>query len=115
LSVLQQSKFEPFRPDILIEDAQDLGSLGLQATAHHTPGHSRGSISILTREGDLYCGDHFIHVWGHVVCSNDDPSFPSTNEKLGRLDVTRAYPGHGEFFAAERAGLWGGPADTAGG
>ncbi len=90
--------FEPFRPDILLEDEQDLGPLGLSATTYHTPG--------LAPDGDLYCDDHFIHAWGHVVDSLDDPSFPSTNERLSRLDVMRVYPGHGEAFSAERARLW---------
>jgi hydroxyacylglutathione hydrolase len=106
--LLRQIEFEPFRPDVLLEDGQYLRPLGLSATAYHTPGHSKGSVSILTSEGDLYCGDHFLHAWGHVVCSPDDPSFPSTNERLSRLAVKRIYPGHGEAFSVERARLWGG-------
>lgn len=104
--LLQQVKFEPFRPDVLLDDGQALSPLGLNATAYHTPGHSKGSVSILTAEGDLYCGDHFLHARGHVVESPADPSYPSTDEKLGRLSVTRVFPGHGEAFSAEQARVW---------
>jgi hydroxyacylglutathione hydrolase len=104
--LLGQAEFEPFRPDILLEDGQDLRPLGLAAIAYHTPGHSKGSVSILTSKGNLYCGDHFMHAWGHVVGSPDDPAFPSTNQRLGRLNVTHVYPGHGEAFSAGRTKLW---------
>ena len=106
--ILRRIEFEPFRPDVLLEDGQDLGPFGVNAIAYHTPGHSKGSVSILTPGGDLYCGDHFLHAWGHVVSTPDDPSYASTNKKLGRLSVRRVYPGHGAAFSAERAALWGG-------
>ena len=94
------------RQDVLLGDGQDLRPFGLDATVYHTPGHSKGSVSLLTPQGALFCGDHFGQVWGHVVGTRDDPAFPSTNDKLTRLDVKMVYPGHGEPFRAERAGLW---------
>jgi hydroxyacylglutathione hydrolase len=103
--MLRRAKYEPFAPDVLIEDGQDLGPLGLDAVAHHTPGHSTGSISLLTPDGALFCGDHFGQIWGHVLENRDDPSFPSTHEKLRSLPVRIVYPGHGAAFGAERAGL----------
>ena len=104
--LLYHAKFEPFTPDILVEDGQDLRPLGLEAIVYHTPGHSKGSISLLIPEGALICGDHFGQVWGRVIDTTDDPAFPSTNDKLQRLDVKMVYPGHGAPFAAERAKLW---------
>ena len=103
--VLRRTRFEPFSPDILIGEGQDLAPLGLEAVAYHTPGHSKGSISLLTRDGALFCGDHFGQVWGYVLESRDDQAYPSTHEKLRSLPVRVVYPGHGAAVAAERAGL----------
>jgi len=103
--MLRRARFEPFSPDVLIEDGQDLGPLGLDALAYHTPGHSKGSISLLTPDGALFCGDHFGQIWGHVLENRDDPAFPSTHDRLRALPVGAVYPGHGAPFAAERVGL----------
>ena len=40
--------FEPFSPDVLLQDGQDLGEFGLAATVVHFPGHSPGSVGVLT-------------------------------------------------------------------
>jgi Zn-dependent hydrolases, including glyoxylases len=43
--------------DILVGEQQSLTSYGLEATVLHLPGHTRGSIGVLTAEKDLFCGD----------------------------------------------------------
>ena len=48
--------FKQFEPDILLVDGQDLSNYGLAAKVLHLPGHSKGSIGILTDDGDLFCG-----------------------------------------------------------
>jgi hydroxyacylglutathione hydrolase len=50
---------EKFKPDLFLENSQDLSSFGLSARVVWTPGHSRGSISILTADGDLFSGHLF--------------------------------------------------------
>lgn len=106
MKLTKSDRFEPFAPDLLLEDGQDLAPLGLEAVAYHTPGHSKGSICLLTPSGGLYSGDEFGQVWGRVISSRDDPELPSTKAKLRALDVRTVYPGHGGPFDAERAGLW---------
>jgi hydroxyacylglutathione hydrolase len=110
MKLMRSDRFEPFAPDVLLEDGQDLAPLGLEAVAYHTPGHSKGSVCLLTPEGGLYCGDEFGQVWGRVISSRDDPDFPSTTAKLRALNVRTVYPGHGHAFASSRTGLW--PAST---
>jgi glyoxylase-like metal-dependent hydrolase (beta-lactamase superfamily II) len=56
-SLLGLSAFDRFTPDIFLEDGQDLSGFGLEATAIHVPGHSKGSLAFLTAAGDLFCGD----------------------------------------------------------
>lgn len=46
-----------FTADVPLEDDQDLSPYGLAARVIHTPGHSAGSICILTTEGDILSGD----------------------------------------------------------
>ena len=46
-----------FVPDLTIEDGYDFSSFGFQAKALHLPGHTKGSIEILTCDNDLFCGD----------------------------------------------------------
>ncbi len=48
--------FEAFSPDILLNDGFDLSEYGLEATVIHLPGHTAGSIGILTKAGDLIAG-----------------------------------------------------------
>ncbi|NMB89722.1 MAG: MBL fold metallo-hydrolase, partial [Chloroflexi bacterium] len=48
---------ERFRPDTSLEDGDDLAPYGLEARVVSIPGHSRGSIGILTAAGDFFCGD----------------------------------------------------------
>jgi len=57
-------KSDRFTPDILLEDGYDLSHYGLNAKVISLPGHSRGSIGILTKEGDLFCGDFFENIKG---------------------------------------------------
>ena len=96
-------QFGRFKPDIYLEDGQDLSSFGLKAKIVSTPGHSRGSICILTADGDLFCGDLLRNVVG-------GPSFPMIDdiaaarasiEKLRKLDVKMVYPGHGKPFTMD--------------
>ena len=101
--LLPAGQFEKFNPDILLEDEQDLSGFGLNARVMSTPGHSKGSIGVLTAGGDLFCGDLLRNMAGN-------PSFPMINdmaavrasiEKLRKLNVKKVYPGHGKHFAMD--------------
>ncbi|AOR29878.1 hypothetical protein BFF78_01185 [Streptomyces fodineus] len=48
---------EPFRPDLLVDGPTTLYEHGVNARIMPTPGHTAGSISVLTDEGDLVAGD----------------------------------------------------------
>ena len=91
--------FETFTPDILLEDHQNLKEYGLDATVIHTPGHSKGSISILASSGDLFCGDIFNGSVESVTTLVDDKSaLESSVEQLKNFDAEAFYPGHGKPF-----------------
>ena len=40
--------------DLYVEDGYDLSAHGLAAQVVHIPGHSSGSIGVLTAAGDLF-------------------------------------------------------------
>jgi glyoxylase-like metal-dependent hydrolase (beta-lactamase superfamily II) len=90
--------FDRFEPDLLLEEGQSLAEYGFDAEILYTPGHSKGSISILTGGGDLICGDMFNNVGGRILKSIDQDRF----EMLKGLGIKTIYPGHGEPFPMEQ-------------
>lgn len=92
-----------FAPDIFLEDGQSLAEYGCDVQVLHVPGHSNGSIGILTAEGDLFCGDVFVNVnkpARHTIVT-DATAFAASVEKLKMLPIRRVYPGHGKPFQLE--------------
>jgi hydroxyacylglutathione hydrolase len=96
-------KTERFKPDLYVEDAQDLSAYGFDAKVVHLPGHSKGSIGILTASGDLFCGDLITNQNKPVKHSivDDVAEFDASLEKLKTLPAKTVYPGHGKPFAME--------------
>ena len=92
--------FETFEPDVLLEDGQDLSAYGLDARVVHLPGHSSGSIGILTGEGDLFCGDLLVDVMRPSLhyYIDDLAQADASIRKLSDLGVETVYPGHGKPF-----------------
>jgi len=92
--------FTTFRPDILLEDGQVISSNGLTVKIIHTPGHTKGSIAILTDDGRLFVGD--------TVSNRTRPSGPPLIEDeegfnksitvLKQSNAHMVYPGHGKPF-----------------
>ena len=91
----KKGSFEKFTPDMTVADNFDLTPFGLEATVLHLPGHSKGSIGVLTKEGDLFCGDLFYNMPGFkfidTLADHDD-----SIKKLKGMTVRAIYPGHGK-------------------
>lgn len=93
-------KSERFKPDLYIRDGDDLSEYGLDAKVLHIPGHSKGSIGILTADGNFFCGDLYVgggkpdfnSIIDDVIAAN------ASTEKLKKLDIKTVYPGHGNPF-----------------
>ncbi len=97
LAFSKNSVFDTFKPDIYLKDGQNLAEVGLSAKVIHLPGHSKGSIGVLTNEGDLFCGDLIYNFAGFSYIDNLDDFNESIN-KLKKLDINILYPGHGKPF-----------------
>ncbi|MGA2546474.1 MAG: MBL fold metallo-hydrolase [Rectinemataceae bacterium] len=92
-----------FKPDILLEDGARLEAWGLRARILHLPGHTRGSIAVLTDGGDLIAGDVFANR-RRPDLSPFVENIDSYHESLGRAkalagSITTVYPGHGASFS----------------
>lgn len=94
-------KSDRFIPDFYVDDGYDLSEYGWEAKVVHIPGHSAGSIGILTSEGDFFCGDLFTNTKkpqiGGII--DDEMVAQASVEKLKKMDIKKVYPGHGDVFS----------------
>jgi hydroxyacylglutathione hydrolase len=98
--------FRPIKPDVLLQDGQSLDGYGLAARVIHLPGHTRGSIALLTEEGELIAGDFYTNrkkpgVSPYVESFEE---YRRILEKVKQLAgaIKTVYPGHGTQFSADR-------------
>ncbi len=88
-------------PDIFLEDGASLVQYGWDATVLNTPGHSSGSICLLTSSGDLLCGDLFTSSRGRPMLNSmmyDVEAGHASLARLRSLHIKMVYPGHGQSF-----------------
>jgi hydroxyacylglutathione hydrolase len=103
LGVRMGGNFRQFEPDILLENGQELTEYGLSARVIHTPGHTKGSIAILTTDGRLFAGDTV----SNRSKPNSAPFIENKQELQASLMILKdtkaqmVYPGHGKPFAFE--------------
>jgi hydroxyacylglutathione hydrolase len=101
LSLFKLGEPDRFTPDIRLEEGYDFTPYGFNARVLHIPGHSIGSIGILTGEGDLFCGDLLVYRRGRAGKTTlvDDPAeLDASVERLKGLGIRTVYPGHGVSF-----------------
>jgi glyoxylase-like metal-dependent hydrolase (beta-lactamase superfamily II) len=97
-SMITGSISKPARPDKLLKDGDIIDIDDLHFTVLHTPGHSRGGIS-LVGHGVVFSGDTLFNL---SIGRTDFPGcshtqlIDSIHKKLMALpDATIVYPGHG--------------------
>lgn len=88
------------KPDILIDDGQEIPLGNFTIKAIHSPGHSPGSVCYLV-DGKLFSGDVlFYRTVGRTDIQNSSrkDQIKSVQRLYAMLpDSTPVYPGHGEF------------------
>ncbi len=91
---------ERFTPDVLVAEGDDLSPSGLEARVLSIPGHSLGSIAVLTAGGDLFCGDLLDNTARPALNSLiDDPAAARASlQRLECMNIRTVYPGHGRPF-----------------
>lgn len=96
-------KSDRFKADIFIDDGYDLSEWGFDATVLHIPGHSNGSIGVLTKTGELFCGDLIDNYGKPRLRFVDELDMARASiEKLGKHEIKIIYPGHGKPFSMEQ-------------
>ena len=102
---LQRRKFtfDKFKPDIFITDGQNLNEYGFNASIVHIPGHTRGSIGIITDDGILFAGDTFTNRRKPDIATYIENSAQLKNSiaRLKKMNIKTIYPGHGNPFEME--------------
>jgi hydroxyacylglutathione hydrolase len=104
LPLIGLSRYDSFTPDIILEDGHDLTEYGFDARVVHIPGHSKGSIGILTTEGDFFCGDLLVNMDKPEknTLIDDSAELDASIERLKTLEIKTVYPGHGKPFLMEQ-------------
>jgi hydroxyacylglutathione hydrolase len=97
-------KYEPAYPDIPVGEKYDLSSFGFNAYILHTPGHSKGSMSVVIDNEIAIVGDTMFGVFGNSIY----PPFADYTEAMigswGKLldtDCKLFLPGHGKVISRE--------------
>jgi hydroxyacylglutathione hydrolase len=102
---LQKNKMNipKFKPDIILSDGQSLAEYGLAAKIIHLPGHTPGSIAVLTDDGDLFAGDTFVNSKKPTAARiiENFGQLEDSLERIMKLNVKTVYPGHGKPFLME--------------
>jgi glyoxylase-like metal-dependent hydrolase (beta-lactamase superfamily II) len=100
-SAMKKFPLETFEPDIILADGQDFSDIGFDAKVVHIPGHSKGSVGILTGGGDFFSGDTINNskkpTVAHII--QDEAALAQSLEKIRALNIRNVYPGHGKPFA----------------
>lgn len=107
---IRPGPFDAFTPDVLLGDGQELGANGLDATVLHLPGHTPGSIGLVTAAGDLFCGDLLDSMLGRPSLEffiDDMQAAEASLARLRGLGVETVYPGHGKPFRLEQVRMTG--------
>ena len=99
-------KYKGVEPDILVDDSYDLQEeFGFPARVIHTPGHTPGSMGVLTGSGELMSGDLFFGLEGKEYFppfAEDIPALLESWKMVRSLPVKTIYPAHGNRIEAEQ-------------
>jgi hydroxyacylglutathione hydrolase len=98
--------FAPVHPDLTVTGPTSLAQWGVNARVIPTPGHSRGSVSVLLPDGEACVGDLMANCLlyeGHGLFppfAEDVEALYTRWEKLLTAGVHTFYPGHGRPIQA---------------
>lgn len=109
--VKRMFRFDPVRPDRVISAPLDLTPFGFDARVLPTPGHTPGSLTVITASGQAFVGDLAVN----YLPGGRGPFWPPFGDSrrlirdswqtLRNQGVTTIYPAHGGPFKAEKLPL----------
>jgi hydroxyacylglutathione hydrolase len=102
------NRVAPCEVDIVAGDEEiPLAEYGVPGTVIPTPGHTRGSVSVVLESGEAFVGDLAMNMApmrfspGLPIIGDDIELVKESWRKLLDRGVTTIYPGHGKAFPAE--------------
>lgn len=108
------ARAEPFAPKLLVRGETPLADYGIDARIVPTPGHTAGSMSVLTEAGDLVAGDLIAtpllgllprRPWNPPF--HDDPlANLASLQRMLDLGPVRLHAGHGGVLEPDRVRRW---------
>lgn len=103
-SLFGMHKRDRFTPDLSLEDGDSLSPYGLDATVLHVPGHTRGSIAVLTKDGAFFSGDFLENRRRPSIATfvDDAEVLRAEFERIKTLKIHTVYPGHGKPFSLDQ-------------
>lgn len=99
------AKYPAVTPDITISGKYDLKKYGINGFILPTPGHTKGSISVIINETDAIVGDTLMGISKKSVFpifANNTKDLLKSWEKLINIGCEKFYPGHGAPFRIEK-------------
>ncbi|MFC2083131.1 MBL fold metallo-hydrolase [Candidatus Bipolaricaulota bacterium] len=103
MSLFKLKKGDRFTPDVLLAEGDRLTEYGLDATVLHVPGHTRGSLAVLTADGAFFSGDFLENRTRPSIATfvDDATVLRAEFERIKALNIQTVYPGHGKPFALD--------------
>ncbi|MGC9335508.1 MAG: MBL fold metallo-hydrolase [Anaerolineae bacterium] len=97
------ARFAPLEAQVLLRDGQDLSEYGVEGRTVLLPGHSPGSLGIISDDGDLFVGDLFVNytVPSQPMYLSDRQAWQHSHERARALRPRTVYVGHGEPFPGD--------------
>jgi glyoxylase-like metal-dependent hydrolase (beta-lactamase superfamily II) len=99
-------RFDAVDPEYVLDEEASLEDFGFSAEILFTPGHTPGSLSVVTHDNEAFIGDLAVNTFPFGA----GPCFPQYSfnlsqqiqswEKIQRRGVTTVFPGHGRPFEA---------------
>jgi len=102
--LFKSEEFQTFMPDFYVEENFNFSLYKFDAKVIRIPGHSKGSIGILTVDESFFCGDFLYNFFGNprIEFCDDLTDFYSSVQKLKGYKIKTFYPGHGKPFSMEQ-------------
>lgn len=116
LAWLVPHRFEPFTPDLALDNPDALKPFGCPATLIATPGHTSGSVSTIFPDGEAIVGDLLMggyigglirprHPRAHCF-AEDTRLLPDSLARTLDAGARRLHVGHGGPISADRLKDW---------
>ena len=101
-------RYLPVEADIRISETYSLENFGFNASIIPTPGHTKGSLSVLFDSGEAFVGDTCFNILlinkftVFPPFANDIPILLKSWKLLLDMKVQELFPGHGKSFDREK-------------